>query len=245
MTGAPLLPTGLRSPGLLGGGDRERPVAAPVLALGGGRDRLRVLAPGIDLPDLGPCLHQPVLLVLLFDNSPSVSTMNDAIGRRFAESAMALDQFRQRCDCGRALVAVRTFDRRTSSDVGPFTLDGPGWQEVTGALTIPAMAGDGGSQLRPSLRKAEWLTHRYPRHRPALVVFSDFDLFDWFPSLVLDRLCGFPGRVHAIVLGAEAPPRLLASSVAISRITPESRPGGVARAIVAALADSPTDGPVR
>jgi hypothetical protein len=242
MTGTPLLPAGLLAGTLLGGTDRpaveHRPAPYGEPDVAGD-----ALAGSFDLPDLGPCRHQPVLLILLFDNSPSVTTVHDAPGQRFDEAAIALDHYRRRCSCGQELVAVRTFDRRTSSDVGPFTLDGRGWPLVTAALRAPAEIESGWSRLRPALRDAEWLAQRYSQHRTALVVFSDFKLFDWFPSLVLDRLCDFPGRVHAIVLDAEPPARLGYGPVAVSRITAGSPPGTVARTVVAALADASDTGP--
>jgi hypothetical protein len=249
MTGTPLLQPGLLAPALLGDGrsGHHQPAPGapseplhPDLASDSGIDV------AFELPELGPCRHQPVLLILLFDNSPSVTTVHDPAGQRFAEAAVALDAYRRRCSCGRELVAVRTFDRRTSSDVGPVPLDGPGWPQVTAALTTPPEIDNGGSQLRPALREAEWLTHHHPTHRPALVVFSDFELIDWFPGLVLERLCDFPGQVHAIVLDAEPPPRLCNRPVAVSRITDGSPPGTVARTIVTALADThPAGGHVR
>lgn len=241
MTGTPLLPSGLlattllpRTPRGASGADHPAVEHQPAVRVTG-----EPLAGSFDLelPDLGPCRHQPVLLILLFDNSPSVADDHDAAGQRFREAAVALDQYRRRCSCGRELVAVRTFDRRTSSDVGPVGLDGPGWRDVTDALRAPSEVDEGSSRLRPALREAEWLVHRHPHHRPALVVFSDFALMDWFPSLVLDRLSDFPGQVHAIVLDAEPPPRLGYAPVAVSRITHDSPAGEVARVVVAALAD--------
>ncbi|MEA2685040.1 MAG: hypothetical protein QOE93_235 [Actinomycetota bacterium] len=236
---ASLLPSGLRAPALLGTGPGAAlgPVPEPVLA--------ELDDIGFDLPELGRCDHERVLLILLFDNSPSVATECDPFGQRFEEAAIALAHCRRRCGCLRELVAVRTFDGHTSSDVGPVHLDGSGFRRVTAALTAPPELGDGWSRLRPALREAERLASWYPRHRPALVVFSDFLLQDWFPTAALARLGRFPGRVHAVVLGVDPPPALLAGSVAVSQIVADSPPGEVARAVVSVLADGPDGGASR
>src|SRR5207253_6263192 len=149
---------------------------------------------------LAPCDHLPVLLILLFDNSPSVVGQHDPTGRRFQEAAIALDHYRRRCPCLCQLVAVRTFDLRTPIDVGPCHLEGEGGREIASALTTPPRTIQGWSRMGPALRNAKRLAHDHPTHRTELVVFSDFDLYDPFPSWVLERLCRFPGRVHAIVL---------------------------------------------
>lgn len=231
----PLLSPGLRAPALLGGGS-GRPVPVPVVAAS---PSATLTVDGFDLPDLGPCRHQPVLLVLLFDNSPSVVGDHDPLGTRFEEAGVALDAYRRRCGCLRELVAIRTFDRATSSDVGPVPMDTAGWPQVVAALTTPPELDRGWSLMRPALRDAERLASRHPHHRPELVVFSDFRLFDWFPGLVLDRLGRFPGRAHAIVLSAEPPVRLLANPVTVRRITTGSPRGDVAHAVVGALSDVP------
>ena len=224
-----LLPSRLRPPALLGAGRGAPTAGIPTSG--------SVAAPGaaFDLPVLPPCRHEPVLLILLFDNSPSVVGTHDAAGDRFREASIALDHFRRRCQCRRELVAVRTLDQRTSADAGPVHLDRAGWPVVTAALAAPPELGSGTSRMRRALLATERLAHAHPHHRTVLVVFSDFELYDPFPGKILDRLGHFPGQVHALVLGADPPARLCAGRVKVIRLTPLSPPGMVARAVVAAV----------
>lgn len=222
MNGSPIRASSLQMPALLGGGPGGAQPAAP-------SDR------GIDLPDLGPCRHRLGLLILLFDNSPSVAGGNDLAGTRFAEAALALDRLRRRCQCQRELVAVRTLDRHTTADVGPVPLSAQGWADVTAALGAPPEVPQPSSRMRPALVDAERLAHAHPLHGTTLVVFSDFELLDAFPGLVFDRMAKFPGDVHALVLGTDPPRHLVSIGVTVSRITADSRSGDVARAVVEAL----------
>lgn len=231
-----LLPSRLQPPALLGDGVDAPPADGPAPAGGP-----RVPA----LPPLGPCLHQPVLLILLFDNSPAVADAHDVVGNRFVEAAAALDQFRRRCQCRRELVAVRTFDLRTSSDAGPVHLDNEGWSRIRAALATPADAGRSTSRMRKSVLAAEKLAQAHPKHRTTLVVCSDFELLDAFPNAVMERLSHFPGSVHALVLENEPPAALAAGRVRVHRITRDSQPGDVARAVIAALGGVPSGGAVR
>ena len=191
----------------------------------------------VRLPELGECRHQPVLLILLFDNSPSVTGGNDPVGNRFQEAALALSHYARRCRCGQELVALRTFDRRTSHDVGPVHLTGTGRRVVTASLDRPPELVRGTSRLGPSLAGAEQLAQAHPGHRAALVVFSDFKLLDPDPAGVLSRLVAFPGMVHAVVLSEEPPPALAGTRVVVSRVDHESPRGEVARAVLSALND--------
>jgi len=227
-----LLPSSLRAPVLL---VAESAPEAPRAT--GGAPAAPATAGGqsFDLPDMGPCRHQPVLLILLFDNSPSVAGGNDKAGQRFAEAAVALEHWRRRCQCRRELVAVRTLDRHTAANVGPVHLDVHGRNELTAALAVPEDIELKSSRLRPALLDAERLAHAHPFHRTELVVFSDFELLDGFPGAVLDRLAKFPGRVHALVLTSRPPPRLLSSPVTVGRITADTPAGAVASTIVTAI----------
>ena len=96
--------------------------------------------------------------------------------------------------------------------------------------------------MGPSLAGVERLIRSYPGHTPVLVVFSDFQLLDPDPAHVLERLCRFPGHVHAVVLDAEPPAVLQDGRVSVHRVTRHSQRGDVARAVIEALADLPDDG---
>ena len=72
-------------------------------------------------------------------------------------------------------------------------------------------------------------------HQATLVVFSDFLLMDREPGPVLSRLAGFPGQVHAVVLGRRLPAGVLDERIAVAHIDRESCPGAVARALFSSL----------
>ena len=132
--------------------------------------------------------QRPVLLILLFDTSTSVTNDAGAARARFDEAAAVLE--RSHAD----LVAVRTFDCRADpvrpDEVGP---------------AIDAVAGlvEGSSRLRPALLDAERLARAHPHHRAVLAVFSDFQLLDGWPAAVLARLAKFPGEVQTFTVGGE------------------------------------------
>lgn len=237
MSGFGPLPGGLLSPGLLG-------IGLPgTTGMGSVSDPTYPL---IRLPRAGRCPHSPTLVTLVFDNSGSVTGGNDPIGRRYHEAAVTIEHVGRRCRCAKELVAVLHFDRGTGGDGGPVPLDRRGLAEIERALTIPAN-GAGVSLLGASLHDAYQLAAKYPRHRAALIVFSDFELFDNDLPRVLDDLCDFPGVVHAAVLRATPPQRLVEDDrVTVTEVSYDSPPGTVAQALFEALtAYRPNHGLVR
>ncbi len=200
----------------------------------GGRTQHRS-GTGIILGSPGRCPHEPTLVTLVFDNSGSVSTGNDPIGTRYAEARLAVEAVAKRCRCHRELAAVIHFDHPTSRCVSPTPLDRAGLATVLDGLSIPS-DGRGISNLGPSLKRAYELAARYPDHRHAVVVASDFELFDNDVDRVLSDLRSFPGLVHAVVLRSEPPAVLLDDeSVVVSRIQYGDKPGAVARALFESL----------
>ena len=133
--------------------------------------------------------HQPVLLILLFDTSTSVTDGADVEGDRFAEAEAAVANHRP------DLIAVATFDRAAEL-VEP--------DSVTAAIAAIRPIPEGSSHLRPALVDAERLARAQPNHRTVLAVFSDFQLLDTWPSGVLARLRKFPGEVERHTLGGQS-----------------------------------------
>lgn len=189
----------------------------------------------IELPPIGPCPRHACLTVFVCDDSGSVVGGNDCVGLRYSEAALAVEHLRQRHRCGRELGAVLHFDRRTGYDARPTRLDRSGMLSLKRSLQAPPMCA-GTSELSAALSDAEKLVRAHPKHRVALCVMSDFELFDEDVDQVLERLCSFPGLVHAVVLQSEPPPVLAQHGVVVTRIRWESERGDVARAILASLA---------
>jgi hypothetical protein len=115
------------------------------------------------LGSVGACPDEPVLLILIFDNSGSVAGVggNDPIGQRFEEARLAIETVGKRCRCGKELAAILTFDSPTTLDVAPIPLKG-GIATIEQGLAIPP-DGAGSSILGPSLRLARGISDSHPR----------------------------------------------------------------------------------
>ncbi|MBM7472496.1 hypothetical protein [Subtercola frigoramans] len=75
------------------------------------------------------------------------------------------------------------------------------------------------------------MAERYADHDVRLTIFSDFELFDDDLDDIFNRLKGFPGQVHAVVLSAEPPPDLRGENISITRISHDDPLGAVAAAV--------------
>jgi hypothetical protein len=222
-----LLPGGTLDGGLLGEqATSQGGSAKPVL-------------PPISLPPAGPCPDHPTLVILIFDNSGSVTGGNDPVGNRFEEATVAINHLAKRCRCGQEQVALRTFDLGTASDIGPMTLNRKGPKELYEALRVPGAPAYGSSCLGPSLADAERLAAAHRDHEVVLVVFSDFELLDGDTGAVVTRLRHFAEQadhqVHAVVLRSSPPAQLHDSAVVITHVPVDSPRGAVARAVLGAL----------
>jgi hypothetical protein len=183
----------------------------------------------------GRCPHEPTLVTMIFDNSGSVSTGNDPIGNRYGEAKLAVEAIARRCRCHHELAAIVHFDHPTNRCVPPTPLDRHGLEMIQNGLSIPT-DGRGISVLGPSLAKAYQLAAQYPDHRRALLVATDFELFDRDLSGELEALGSYPGIVHALVLRAEPPTEIDDDDrVIVTRVNYDAEPGAVAKALFAAL----------
>ncbi|MER6121385.1 hypothetical protein ABT173_01530 [Streptomyces sp. NPDC001795] len=191
---------------------------------------------GFELPDPPQCPHDRLLVVIIFDDSYSVTGGNDPVGNRYREAAAALTHLGRRCRCGRLRVAIVHFDRGTSVDVDPTPLNRRGSRRLAGGLAPPPGRYSGSSKLGPALDRAQEIADAHPDHQVAVCVFSDFELLDPQPEAVLDRLCAWPGPAHAVVLHNPPPGRLRdAPTVTVTGIGWASDRGSVARAVYGAL----------
>jgi hypothetical protein len=184
----------------------------------------------------GRCPLEPTHLILNFDNSGSVGSAggNDPIGNRFAEARLAIEAVSRRCRCDRELVSIVHFDCPTSGDVPPSPLNRQRSRQIERGLAIPP-DGAGASLLGPSLQEAYRLAERFPDHQHVLCVLSDFLLFDDDLPKVLDDFSAFPGTLHAVVLRATPPSRLLDDGrIQVTSVDYTDRPGAVAQAVFGA-----------
>jgi len=184
----------------------------------------------------GRCPLEPTHLILNFDNSGSVGSAggNDPIGNRFLEARLAIEAVSRRCRCDRELVSIVHFDCPTSGDVPPTPLNRQRSRQIERGLAIPP-DGAGASLLGPSLQEAYRLAERFPDHQHVLCVLSDFLLFDDDLAKVLDDFAAFPGTLHAVVLRANPPSRLLDDGrIQVTLVDYTDRPGAVAHAVFGA-----------
>lgn len=196
------------------------------------RETARRYVDAITVGKAGQCADQPVLLIVLFDNSGSVTGGNDPIGQRFLEVALAIQRIGSRCKCGQCLTAIVHFDIPTSLDLDPTPITLSNMSRIAASLMIPP-DGAGYSLLGPSLHGAQTLIKRFPDHHPVLVALTDFELFDDY----LDEFIDFPGDVHAVVLRAAVPAKFESvDDLAVTKVRHTSKPGTVARAVFQALA---------
>ncbi|MGH4012993.1 MAG: hypothetical protein ACRDSL_03475 [Pseudonocardiaceae bacterium] len=189
---------------------------------------------GYRLGDPGWPAEVPTLLITIFDNSGSVTSLGgtDPLSNRFAEVAYAFSVVAQR-GSPHELGAVLHFDTPSSGDVGPEPLTRRGLKRLRRGLRVPK--GAGSSELSASLQCAVEIAGAHPKCKLTLVVLSDFLLFDPEPSQVLAELAAFPGDVHAVVLGGYLAPGVLDDGVTVTYVRREDPPGAVARALFASL----------
>jgi len=186
--------------------------------------------------DPGRCPGQPSLTITIFDDSGSVIAPagNDPVSNRYVEAAAAFDALARRCRCGQCLAAVLHFDLVAGAGPVPLKRRVPG--VVQRALAIPPDAA-GCSLLGPSLAAAARMVEAVPSIRNlALVVFSDFQLFDADPERVLSDLAGFPGEVHAVALGGSPGISGLDPPITVTRLTSGDASGALGRALLRSLA---------
>jgi hypothetical protein len=78
----------------------------------------------------------------------------------------------------------------------------------------------------------EQLAAAHPGHDLVGVIVSDFELSDFDPSEVFTRLRAFPGRIHAVVLGGNVPPDLVAAdNITVTPLSAGDAPGAFAAAL--------------
>lgn len=201
--------------------------------------------------DPGRCPGHPTLTIAIFDDSGSVIAPagNDPVSNRYAEAKAAFNALARRCRCGRCMVAVLHFD--LVGGAGPLPLKRRVPRAVQRALAIPPDAA-GCSLLAPSLAAVARMVENVPNVRSlALVVFSDFQLFDDDPERVLSDLAGFPGEVHAVALGSSPDITGLDPGITLTRLTSSDAPGALGRALLRSLSHGrrgariPSDSPER
>lgn len=193
--------------------------------------RIRLEYPG------GPCRGKSFSIVIADDSGSVVGPVGaDPVSNRYEECKIA---FRRIAAAGAGrdeLGAVVHFDTPTSGDVLPVRLSQRGLQLIERGLRMPFDA-RGSSVLRPSLCAVRLLAAALPNHLATLVVLSDFELFDSDPAETLRQMAGFPGDVHAVVLGGGGPTDAdFGDNTLVTRITSDDEPGAVARAVLASLA---------
>lgn len=176
--------------------------------------------------------------VLIYDDSGSVVGFggNDCVGRRYAETAIAVDRLAATCRCRRELVGIVHFDPGFG-DAKPVVVGTrDGLAVVRGALRIPPGA-PGVSTAGSALAVAERLAVTRPL--TTVVILSDFELTD--PARVAVLVTMRPSwveHVHLVNLGrapfiaAEQTP----SWVTVTNLNAQTRrPGDVAKAMFASF----------
>jgi hypothetical protein len=189
---------------------------------------------GYTLGDPGQPAQFPTLLIMVFDDSGSVSSAggNDPLSNRYAEVEHAFEVVARR-GSRRELGAVLHFDESTG-DTGPLPLTWWGLMLLRPGLKQPR-GGGSSSELAPGLTRAVELARAHPRHAVTLVVLSDFELLDADPEQVLADLAAFPGDVHAVVLGSGSSGFHGGERITVTHIGPADPPGAVAHAVFASL----------
>jgi len=190
--------------------------------------------PRFELGNPGRCPGHPSLTIAIFDDSGSVAgpAGTDPVSNRYHEAAAAFQSLAKRCQCSQCWAAVVHFDLVGGCD--PVRLARRVPAKLRDALRVPKEAA-GVSFLGSALYHASRIANVATDVRDMnLVVFSDFELFD--PSLerVLADLAGFPGQVHAVVLGGHVPPGL-DPAIQVTPLTSADAPGAAARALLRSL----------
>ena len=209
-------------------------IAASHLLNGPGSARRPAPDHRFPLGDPGRCSGHPTLVITVFDDSGSVTSPagSDPVSNRYEEARQAFRAVARRCRCGRCLGAVLHFD--LVAGVPPTPLTKRLVSSLETGLRLPA-GGMGCSVLGPSLAEAYEIAQQYPEHLSTLVVLTDFELFDPEPTQVLSSLAGFPGDVHAVVLGGRGLAGALDPRIQITPIQRDDPPGALARTVFASL----------
>lgn len=191
--------------------------------------------PHLMVGDPGRCPGDASLTIAIFDDSGSVTgpAGSDPVSNRYAEARAAFDALARRCRCGQCQAAVLHFDLVGGAGPLPLKRRVPG--SLSQALTIPPDA-VGCSLLGPSLAAAARIVDSATSVRNlSLIVFSDFQLFDDLDRVLAD-MAGFPGEVHAVVLGANPDIGGLDSGITVTKLTANDPPGALGRALLRSLA---------
>lgn len=185
--------------------------------------------------DPGHCPGHPNLTIGIFDDSGSVIAPagSDPVSNRYAEAGAAFTALARRCRCGQCLAAVLHFD--LVGGAGPLPLKRRVPHALLQALAIPQSAA-GCSLLGPSLgAAARMVEHASSVRGLALVVFSDFQLFDDDLERVLSDLAEFPGEAHAVALGSNSGITGLDPRIKVTHLTSGDAPGALGRALMRSL----------
>lgn len=180
------------------------------------------------------CLDIPI-----FDDSGSMSCAggNDPVGNRYAEARRAVRALSTWTRASHQRVALLHFDHPAIETVGPHRLDRPRErQAVLNALHLPENVW-GSSSLTPAMMAANKLARESGIEDVRCTIFSDFELTDLNRQQPYEEIAKFPGRVHAVVLNADAPAALRTlRNVTVTRVDGSSPPGLVAAALMHSLA---------
>ncbi|WP_125130775.1 hypothetical protein [Microbacterium sp. 10M-3C3] len=188
--------------------------------------------PWVELGFVGFDPPRPFLLIAVCDDSYSVKASGgaDPLGNRYAEMAHAIRMVGQWSFTDRSKVAVVHFDHPHGYS-GVVPLNDRDLEQRLAPSLRPPVGGRGTSDLGPSLDHVEDLAQTHPDHDLVLGVASDFELTDADPQAVMSKLIGFPGRVHALLLGGNTPLDLHQEHITVTRITSSDAPGTFGAAI--------------
>ena len=216
------------------------PVIAPSAILPGGILPLSaertVQQPYVELgwPGLDP--KRPCLDIVVFDDSGSIMSPHgaDPVGNRFQEARRAIKLVSSWATSDRSKIAILHFDHPHGAS-GVVALNARHLMKKLGPSLI-SPRGMGISDLGPSHTEAERLAAAHPDHDVRLTQFTDYELTDHDPAAALSRVTGFPGQMHAVVLGGTVPPDLeAADNVTVTPLSPEDPPGTFAAALLRSM----------
>ena len=177
-----------------------------------------------------PRLSKPALIVVVFDESGSVTGGNDPVGLRHEIVLVVLEHLGAVRGPAAWCVCLLTFDGSSAIDLPLTHLDKKGIERVRGAL-LSASAG-GSSVLGPSLRRAHDAIDAFPGPS-LLVVLSDYELFDGNRSEVLTSMVNGPAdEVVVVSLRNEVPAECSGARVRGVKVLPDDTPAGFANQIV-------------
>lgn len=189
----------------------------------------------IRLPKVSRCRHCRTLTIIVQDESGSVQSRSDParpIANRRAETAVVIDHLgvcRHGCD----LIAFVYFDTG-AHDLDPTPLTKAGLEIIRAGLANPAPATS--SCMASAFAKAKTIAAGYPDHDVAIVVYSDYELFDPDVDVVLADFASVNAVPHAVVLHSPVPDALAADArVTVTHIRWDSPRGAVAHALLPTL----------